>query len=41
VKSTTQRTNRCYYCKEDKPIKEIKKCSGCNCAIYCSRGSAK
>lgn len=37
LKATTQRTNRCLYCQEHKPIKQIKECSGCNAAFNCSR----
>lgn len=37
LKKTTRRTNGCIYCKVLKPVKQIKGCSGCKSALYCSR----
>jgi hypothetical protein len=37
LKTTTKRTSICDYCKELKPAKQIKECSGCKAAFYCSR----
>jgi hypothetical protein len=37
LKTTAQRTNRCWHCEKDKPIKQIKECLGCKSALYCSR----
>jgi hypothetical protein len=37
LKRAYRRTNVCGNCNEDKPAKQIKVCSGCNVALYCSR----
>ena len=37
LKTTTRRTNICWHCKESKPVKQIKECSGCKIELYCSR----
>lgn len=37
LKKTTRRTNLCANCKEHKPNKQIRECSRCKLAFYCSR----
>jgi hypothetical protein len=36
LRTTTQRTNMCHYCKVHIPIRQIKVCSGCKDTRYCS-----
>eukprot|EP00956_Cyclotella_meneghiniana_P033440 scaffold96225_cov35-Cyclotella_meneghiniana.AAC.1 len=37
LKTTTKRQNLCHYCGQMKHHKDIKACSKCNTALYCSR----
>lgn len=37
LKTTTQRTNMCNYCRGNKPINQVKQCSRCKLTMYCSR----
>lgn len=37
LKRTTPKTNKCAYCQEEKPRKQISVCSGCRATDYCSR----